>query len=117
MKRSFYIALVSALLTAGLIKAAPALAQTPVQQGELAVTLVHTADLDLLTDSGRRQLDRRIANAAREVCGAASDVDIEGKNDIRECRSETIAQARLQKDSLLAAAGTRDMTIAVTASR
>jgi UrcA family protein len=116
MKKSFYIALVSALLTAGLIKAAPALAQTPVQQGELAVSLVRTADLDLSTESGRRQLDRRIANAARDVCGAASDVDIEGKNAVRQCRVGTIAQAKLQKDSILAAR-TRDLTIAVTASR
>lgn len=117
MKKSFYIALVSALFTAGLIKAAPALAQTPVESGNVVVSRVHTSDLNLATASGQRQLDRRIANAAREVCGAASDADIEGKNDIRECRSETIAKAKLKKDVLLATARTRDLTIAVTASR
>jgi len=115
MKKSFYIALVSALLTAGLIKAAPALAQTPVL-GEVAVSLVHTSDLNLGTAAGQRQLDRRIAQAARDVCGAASDVDLEGKNDVRKCRDETLARAQVQKASVLAAAD-RGVTIAVTASR
>ena len=31
-------------------------------------------------------LDRRLAAAAREVCGFASDADLEGKNDVRACR-------------------------------
>jgi UrcA family protein len=114
MKKSFYIALFSALLTAGLIKAAPAIAQTA-DQPEIAVSLVRTADLNLTTESGQRQLDHRIANAAREVCGTASDVDVEGKNEVRKCRDETLARAQLQKASVLAA--DRGALIAVTASR
>ena len=116
MKRSFYIALVSALLTAGLITAAPALAQTPAQQGEIAVSHVRTSDLDLRSAAGQRRLDQRLANAAREVCGAVSDIDIAGKNDIRECRSEVLAKARVQKVAILAAAG-RGSVLTVTASR
>lgn len=115
MKKSFYIALVSALLTAGLIKAAPALAETPAR-GEVVVSHVRTADLDLRSPAGQRQLDQRLANAAREVCGPASDVDLEGKNDVRKCRVETLARAQVKKASLLAAAD-RGVTIAVTASR
>jgi UrcA family protein len=117
MKKSFYIALFSALLTAGLIKAVPAVAQTPAAQSEIAVSLVRTSDLNLGSVAGQRTLDLRIANAAREVCGAASDIDVAGKNDIRECRSEVIAKARLQKTALLASAQGRGATIAVTASR
>ena len=116
MKRSFYIALVSALLTAGLIKAAPALAQTPAQ-GDVAVTLVHTADLDLRSAAGQRRLDQRLANAAREVCGVASEADIAGRNDVRECRNEVLTKAKAQKSAILAAGTTRGLTIAVTASR
>jgi UrcA family protein len=116
MKKSFYIALFSALLTAGLIKAAPALAQTPAGQGEVAVSLVHTSDLDLGTAAGQRQLDLRIAHAARDVCGPASDVDLEGKNEVRKCRDESLARAQVQKASVLAAAD-RGATIAITASR
>jgi UrcA family protein len=115
MKKSFYIALFSALLTAGLIKAAPAIAQTA-GQPEIAVSLVRTADLNLATEAGQRQLDHRIANAAREVCGTASDVDVEGKNEVRKCRDETLARAQLQKASVLAATD-RSTLIAVTASR
>ena len=115
MKRSFYIALVSALLTAGLIQAAPAFAQTS-GQGEIAVSLVRTSDLNLGTAAGQKQLDLRLAHAAREVCGSASDVDVEGKNDVRKCRNETLARAQQQKASVLAAAG-HGATIAVTASR
>ena len=115
MKRSFYIALVSALLTAGLIQAAPALAQTG-GQSEIAVSLVRTSDLNLGSAAGQRQLDLRLAHAARDVCGSASDVDVEGKNEVRKCRNETLAKAQVQKASVLAAAG-HGATIAVTASR
>ena len=114
MKKSFYLALFSALLTAGMIKVPPALAQTA--QSELAVSLVRTADLNLATEAGQRQLDHRIANAAREVCGSASDADLDGKNQVRKCRDETLAQAQVQKNSILAAAD-RGAIIAITASR
>lgn len=116
MKKSFYIALFSALLTAGLIKAAPALAETPVQQGGIVVSLVHTSDLNLGTATGQRQLDQRLANAARHVCGAASDVDLEGKKLVRECRKDTLAKAQAQKASILAAAE-RGVAVAIVASR
>ena len=115
MKISFYIAVFSALLTGGLIKAAPALAQTN-GQSEIAVSLVRTSDLNLGTAAGQKQLDLRLAHAAREVCGTASDVDIEGKNEVRKCRDETLAKAQVQKSSVMAAAG-NGTTIAITASR
>ena len=115
MKKSFYIALVSALITGGLIKAAPALAQAQ-PAPTVEVSLVHTADIDVGTAAGQRQLDRRLSIAAREVCGTASDADLVGKNDVRACRADTLAKAKLQKESVLAAAN-RGATIAITASR
>ena len=115
MKRSFYIALVSALLTGGLIKAAPALAQTN-GQSDIAVSLVRTSDLNLGSAAGQRQLDLRLVHAVREVCGTASDSDLDGKNEVRKCRDETLAKAQAQKTSVMAAAG-QGATIAVTASR
>jgi UrcA family protein len=115
MKKSFYIALVSALLTAGLIQAAPAFAQDQVP-GQAVVSLVHTADIDVSTADGRRQLDRRLSIAAREVCGTASDADLAGKNDVRACRAETLAQAKAQNSTIYAAAN-RGAVIAITASR
>ena len=52
----------------------------------------------------KRELDRRIVRAAREVCGEASNVDLEGGNAVRQCREETIALAASQREQLLAAA-------------
>ena len=49
---------------------AAALAQA--SEPEAATSIVHTADLDLSSQVGQQQLDQRLAQAAREVCGTAS---------------------------------------------
>ena len=67
-------------------------------------SIVRTADLDLSSPAGQQELDRRIAFAVREVCGTASDVDLEGKNAVRHCREQTIAQAAVEREQMLAAA-------------
>jgi UrcA family protein len=110
MKRTLGIILTSFLATAALIKGVPALAeQAPVQN----VSIVHTSDLDLSSESGRRHLDERLVIAARDVCGSASDVDLAGKNQVRACRADVLAKARGDvrqiasrdgKDSILVAA-------------
>jgi UrcA family protein len=105
MKNPYAIALVSALITAGAIKAAPALAETPSANLETRVSYVQTADLDLSNQAGQRTLDLRIAQAAREVCGKASDSDLLGQNKARECRQDVISRATADRDVLLAAAG------------
>ena len=71
-----------------------------------ATSTVRTADLDLGSADGQRELDRRIVRAAYEVCGEASDVDLEGKNDVRQCRAETVAAATAQRQQLVAIART-----------
>ena len=111
--KAITIILTAFAITTGVIKAAPALAQEP---AAVNVSLVRTADLDLGSNAGQRKLDLRLANAAREVCGTASDSDLRGKNDVRQCRDETIAKAKGQRDAVLANAG-HGVTIAVTASR
>jgi UrcA family protein len=115
MTNGFKIAFTAFALTAGLIKGVPTMA-APAPAAELNVSYVHTADLDLTTDAGRRVLDNRLVTAARAVCGAASDVDLEGKNDVRKCRAETLARARADRDTVLAAAD-RGTIIALTAAR
>ena len=112
MKKAIQIALVSALITIGVIKAAPALAEAPATQTN--ISLVRTADLDLRSAEGQRKLDRRLAQAASEVCGTASDADVAGKNYVRKCRDETLAKARGQREAILAR---RSAVIAVTAAR
>ena len=113
MKQTVKIAATAFLITAAVIKAAPALAEPA--SPAVNVALVHTADLDLSTQAGQRQLDSRLVQAAREVCGTASDVDLEGKNQVRHCRTEVLARANAQRDELLAS--NRGGLIAVTASR
>ena len=100
MKRPILIAIASGLITAAVIKATPALAQ---EAPAVRATVVHTADLNLGREAGLRQLDRRLSNAAREVCGDASVADLEGRNRVRHCIDETLARANLQRDGLLAA--------------
>lgn len=93
------IIIASALITTAAIKAVPALAE-PVAAQDFNVSIVSTADLDLSTETGRRALDHRLVNAAREVCGSASDVDLAGKNKVRACRVNVLTDARAKGDQL-----------------
>ncbi|GAA4741735.1 hypothetical protein GCM10023264_03530 [Sphingomonas daechungensis] len=115
MKNPYAIALLSALITAGALKAAPAFAETPAVP-QTHISYVQTADLDLSSTSGQRTLDHRLAQAAREVCGSPSDVDLVGQNKARECRKDAIENAAGKREALLAAAQ-RGAVLAVTASR
>ncbi len=96
----------TALFTLALIASAAIIAPTASQAAEPApvTSVVQTADLDLASANGQRELDRRIVLAARDVCGTASPADLAGKNDVRHCRAETIAAATAQREQLLAAA-------------
>ena len=53
---------------------------------------VSLGDLDLSTEAGRIQLDRRIVAAVRAVCGQAWPMDPDAVADMRRCRSETFAR-------------------------
>ena len=108
--KALHIIIASALITSAAIKAAPALAEQP----EVAISYVRTADLDLQSNAGRRQLDHRLVTAAREVCGTASNVDLEGKNEVRRCVDSVLIKARGQGQQL---AANRGAVIAVTATR
>ena len=116
MKNPYVIAFVSALITAGALRAAPALAEPASGETQTYVSYVKTADLDLSSKRGQRALDRRVAQAAREVCGIPSDVDLVGQNKARECRADAVAKATGERDALLAAAK-RGGAVAITASR
>ena len=115
MKNPFVLAISSAIITAGLIKAVPALAETPAVE-QTYVIYVKTADLNLTSERGQQALDRRLAQAAREVCGVPSDSDLVGQNKVRECREGAVGRASSEREALLAAAK-RGAVIAITASR
>ena len=88
--------------------ATPALAEPPV----VATSVVQTADLDLSSEAGQRALDHRLSVAAKEVCGIASDVDVAGKNDVRRCRTETLAGLSAARDQRIAAASGSPIEVA-----
>ena len=116
MKNPYAIAIASALITAGALKAAPALAEPATAEARTYVSYVQTSDLNLASQSGQRALDHRLAQAAREVCGTPSDSDLVGLNKARDCRADAIARAGSEREELLAAAN-RGAIVAITASR
>lgn len=80
-----------------------------------SVAVAHR-DLDLRTEAGAKTLDRRIWRAVVAVCGTAPDYDIEGKNEVRECRRDTRRVASAQADLAIAGAS-RDQNIQVSSIR
>ena len=88
--------------------ATPALAEAPA----IFTATVQTADLDLSSAKGQRVLDRRLSQAVNEVCGTASDVDIAGKNDVRRCRVDTLAQLSSERDQRIARASGKPIEVA-----
>lgn len=88
--------------------ATPALAEAPV----VATSTVQTADLDLSSVQGQRALDHRLAQAVKEVCGTASDADVAGKNQVRRCRTDTLAGLASERDERIAAASAKPIEVA-----
>ncbi len=70
------------------LTATPAMAQPQAS----STSVVRLADLDLGSNAGKRALDRRISLAVAEVCGTASDADLVGQNQVRDCRIATRAR-------------------------
>lgn len=102
------------LLILAALAAAP-LAQPVFAQPAAAprtAVVAHT-DLDLGTEKGAKTLDRRIWRAVVAVCGTAPDYDLEGKNDVRECRRDTRALASAEAEQVIADAA-RAQPIRVT---
>lgn len=93
---------------------APAAAADIVVSPETITVRVSYADLNLANAAGRATLDRRIAGAARSICGSYFPADLEMAVLAKACRQDAIASARLP-DSYASNAGTRDLT--VTANR
>lgn len=75
--------------------------------------VVQYSDLDLRTERGTKTLDRRIWRAVVTVCGTAPDYDLEGKNEVRQCRRDTRLLASAQAELAIADA-TRGQPIRVT---
>lgn len=82
-----------------LFLSAPAAAQTHEAQSRIVYE-----DLDLGSDRGVAELDRRIGTAVRSLCGSASDADPKGRNEVRRCREEARIAASAQRERAIGAA-------------
>lgn len=71
-----------------------------------ATVVVQHSDLDLGTAAGAKTLQHRIWRAVVAVCGTTSDFDLAGKNDIQNCRRDTLALAAAKADVVVANAAT-----------
>jgi UrcA family protein len=88
--------------------ATPGLAESPA----IATSTVQTADLDLSSAKGQRALDLRLSRAVKDVCGSASDADVAGKNDVRRCRIDTLANLASERDQRIARASGEPIEVA-----
>jgi UrcA family protein len=82
---------------------APAEAQTVSKR-------VSYADLDLSTPTGRKELARRIASTARQLCGGSSPgQEIGMRDEIRRCQVKAIAGTRTQVASAVSRASSQQL--------
>lgn len=89
------IALVAAATVAGSL-AMPCSAQSAdVHVTSGATARISYADLNLANEAGRARLERRIADAARTLCGSHAPMDLSRAGLTRACRTGAIASARL----------------------
>lgn len=108
MQKLLILAATAAVSIGQPVSAEPAPAKT-------SVVVAHS-DLDLRTEAGAKALDRRIWRAVVEVCGEAPGYDVEGKNNVRQCRRDTRAMASAQADVAIAGA-MRNQAIQVSSIR
>jgi UrcA family protein len=93
------IVIIAAALLAAPI-ATSAFAETPAEHSRI----VSYADLDLSRAGDVRKLDGRIGRAIAEVCGSASEADLEGRNEVRRCRAFVRESLSAGRNQALAAA-------------
>ena len=98
--------------TLTLATATPAGATDIVVAPESVTVRVSYADLNLATVEGRARLDRRIASAARSICGSSFQNDLHMSALVNECRDDAIASARIP-----AQVASNDRTVALTGYR
>lgn len=93
VRSSVLAAAAVAALALNLATVAPALAQS-------ATSIeVSYQDLNLTSSAGREILDRRIANAAEQLCGEARPIELTLNAAVQACQAETIAQTQAQRDA------------------
>src|SRR5207237_8043520 len=88
----------------------PAVAADIVVAPQAVTVRVSFADLNLASAQGRAVLDRRIAGAARSICGEYFSTDLQMRALVQDCREDAIASARLPT-AYASNAGARGLTV------
>jgi len=101
-------AFAAAFLNTG-VAVTPAAAQTAD-----SVTISY-ADLNLANAAGRAVLDRRIAHAARQVCGQFAPVELRRNSLSRACQADVIASAEAQRSAIVLASNNANVRVSRTA--
>ena len=84
--------------------AATSLVQPAFAEPVTQTVVVQHSDLNLGTRDGAKTLQYRVWRAVVAVCGTTSEFDIAGKNDIRQCRRDTMQIASAKADVAIAGA-------------
>lgn len=107
-RKTILAAAFAVVLNAG-IAAAPAAAQT------VDSVTVSYADLNLGSAAGRAVLDRRIAHAARQVCGQFAPIELRRNSLSRACQADVIASAEAQRSAIVFASNNANARVSRTA--
>ncbi len=94
--RPFLFAVAAAAAAIG----STAAAISPALASESGILVPHD-DLNLGSEAGLAALDRRIARAARSVCGSAYILELRFAADVAACRADVVARAQEQRDTLI----------------
>lgn len=89
---------------------APAANAEQLQQAPTAS--IRISDLDLTSPEGSAMFDRRLWQAARNVCGVEAPVTLAMQSRRYACEQDVIAQGHALRDQRIAAAGRSPTTIA-----
>jgi UrcA family protein len=108
--RTIALAAVASAAASLSLTAAPAAASDIVVAPETVTVRVSYADLNLASAEGRARLDRRIAGAARSICGSVLPAHLEMAALVKSCRENAIASARLPA-AYASNGGRRDLTV------
>ena len=107
----------AALLAVGITAASGIGHVAQAQINDVRTIAVHHGDLDLNSSAGRTALEARIRHAVRAACGSASPADLEGQNQVAECRRDLNASLQDERDAAFAAAGRNGAPTVLVARR
>ena len=110
--RTIALAAVASAAASLSLTAAPAAASDIVVAPETITVRVSYADLNLASAQGRARLDRRIAGAARSICGSFFPADLEMAALVKDCRADAIGSAQIPT-----AVASNDSSVTLTGHR